>query len=343
MSPAPARRATVVGAGISGVACAQALAAAGVAVRVLDRGRRTGGRLGTRRVELADGSLHVVDTGAAYFTVSDEDFAALVSAWSTEGLARPWTDTLSLLGPDGPRGSTTGPQRWSAPGSLRGLVEHLARGLEVTSQHAVRSVGVVDGLPSVDGEGVDAVVLAMPDPQAGRLLDVAASPGLASARRVLSRPWNAVTTVYASWDEAWWPSLDAGFVADDDLVSLLADDGSRRGDGAPVLVAHSTPEAARGALGDPDSLVAPVLARLPHLLGADPAAVPAPRTAAAHRWSFASPEQAHDQPHLLTAVAGGLLGVCGDGWAATPSGKPRVEQAWRSGRDLGRELAERLS
>lgn len=343
MSASSAPRVLVVGAGISGVACAQALAGAGVGVRVADRGRRAGGRLGVRRVELADGGEHVVDTGAAYFTVSDESFAALASAWSTEGLARPWTDTFSLLGPDGPRGSTTGPQRWSAPGGLRSLVEHLAEGLEVSHRSAVRSVGVADGLPAVDGEGFDAVVLAMPDPQAGRLLDVDASGQLASARRVLSRPWDAVTTVYATWDEAWWPALDAGFVADDDLVSLVADDGSRRGDGAPVLVAHTTPEAARNALGDPESLVAPVLARLPHLLGTDPASVPAPRSAAAHRWSFASPSQVHDSPHLLTAVAGGLLGVCGDAWAATPSGKPRVEQAWRSGRDLGRELAERLA
>ncbi|TNM69127.1 NAD/FAD-dependent oxidoreductase [Streptomyces sp. NP160] len=349
MSPADAPaaggspRVDVVGTGISGVACAQALVGAGFDVRVLDRGRRPGGRLGLRRVELADGSQHLVDTGAAYFTVSDPDFAALAAGWSTDGLAHPWTDTFSLLGPDGPRGTKAGPQRWSAPGGLRSLVERLAAGLEVTSGHAVRSVGVADGMPALDGRPADAVVLAMPDPQAGRLLDVEASPGLASARRVLSRPWDAVITVYAAWDEAWWPALDAGFVADDDLVSLLADDGSRRGDGAPVLVAHTTADAARGALGDPDSLVRPVLERLPHLLGAAPGDVPEPRAAAAHRWSFASPSQVHDAPHLLTAVAGGLLGVCGDAWAATSSGRPRVEQAWRSGRDLGRELAERLA
>jgi len=348
----------VVGAGVSGAACAQVLRAAGVAVRVLDRGRRPGGRLGARRVELAGGGEHVVDTGAAYFTVSDEAagqeagasgapasaaaFAGMVSAWSSAGLATPWTDTLSLLGPDGPRGSTTGPQRWSAPGALRSLVtDHLLDGLDVETGRAVRSVGVVGGRPALDGEPVDAVVLAMPDPQAGRMLDVDASPGLASARRVLSRAWDPVTTVYAVWDEPWWPALTAGFVADDDLLSLVADDGARRGDGAPVLVAHTTGPAAREHLGDPDALVAPVLERLGAVLGVP--SPPAPRSAAAHRWSFASPQEAHEQPHLLTAVAGGLLGVCGDGWAATASGKPRVEQAWRSGHELGRALAERLA
>lgn len=350
-----ARRAVVVGAGVSGAACAQVLRSSGVQVRVLDRGRRPGGRLGTRRVELADGTEHVVDTGAAYFTVSDEvsdegadpsgsaaGFAGVVSGWSGADLARPWTDTLSLLGPDGPRGTTRGPQRWSAPRGLRSLVtDSLLEGLDVEAGRAVRSVGVADGLPAVDSEPADAVVLAMPDPQAGRILDVDASPGLASARRVLARAWSPVITVYAVWDEAWWPALSAGFVADDDLVSLVADDGARRGDGAPVLVAHTTGPAALAALGDPDAVIAPVLERLGPLLGV--ARPPAPRSAAAHRWSFASPEEAHDQPHLLTAVAGGLLGVCGDGWAATASGRPRVEQAWRSGHELGRALAERLA
>ena len=39
---------TVVGAGIAGLACARALTAGGSAVRVLDRGRRPGGRMSSR-------------------------------------------------------------------------------------------------------------------------------------------------------------------------------------------------------------------------------------------------------------------------------------------------------
>jgi predicted NAD/FAD-dependent oxidoreductase len=330
------RSATVVGAGIAGVACAQALRAGGVDVRVLDRGRRPGGRMGTRRLQLGGGE-HVVDTGAAYFTVRDEHFAALVDGWSQAGRARPWTDAVDVLHPDGSREPRSGPQRWAAPGGLRGLVDDLAEGLEVSRTTTVRSVGVADGRPAVDGRPDDAVVLAMPDPQAGRLLDVDASEHLASTRRVLSRPWDAVITVYAAWQERWWPALDAAFVADDDLVTLVADDGSRRGDGAPVLVAHSTGAAAQAHLGDPDALLGPVLERLGALLGGGTA--PEPLVAATQRWSFAQPSEPHAEPYLLTAVGSGVLGVCGDAWGE----RPRVEQAWRSGRDLGRALAERLA
>ena len=332
----PARpRAVVVGAGISGIACARALSAGGVQVQVRDRGRRPGGRLGVRTLELPGGGEHVVDTGAAYLTARDEEFSALVEDWAARGLARPWTDTLAVLAPGGVRELTTGPQRWAAPGGLRSLVTDLAEDVDVVPSATVRSASVVDDRPAADGEAVDALVLAMPDPQAGRLL--AAEGPLGAVRARLARPWEPVVTVYALWEQRWWPDLDAGFVADDPLLSLVADDGRRRGDGAAVLVAHTTAAAAAEHLGDPEALAAPVLERLGVVLGV--AAVPAPVVVAVHRWSFASPAEPHEEPYLLADAGRGLLGVCGDGWG----GRPRVEQAWRSGTDLGRELAARLA
>ena len=333
MSPARPR-AVVVGAGISGIACARALSAGGVQVQVRDRGRRPGGRLGLRTLELPGGGEHVVDTGAAYLTARDAEFSAVVEDWAARRLARPWTVPFALLAPGGVRGLTTGPHRWASPGGLRGLVADLAADVDVVPGATVRSVSVADDRPATDGEAVDALVLVMPDPQAGRLL--AADGPLGDVRARLARPWEPVVTVYALWERRWWPDLDAGFVADDPLLSLVADDGRRRGDGAAVLVAHSTAAAAAEHLGDPEALVAPVLERLGVVLGVD--AVPAPVTAAAHRWSFASPVEPHEEPYLLTGAGRGLLGVCGDGWGA----RPRVEQAWRSGTDLGRDLAARL-
>ena len=65
----------VVGAGISGLACARALRSAGLPVRVLDRGRKPGGRMASRRLQ-----GRPVDIGASYFTAGDDDaFAALVA------------------------------------------------------------------------------------------------------------------------------------------------------------------------------------------------------------------------------------------------------------------------
>ena len=144
----------VVGAGLSGVACARELRAAGLDTRVLDRGRVPGGRMAART--LWD---RRVDLGASYLTVSDPGFAAVVDDWAERGLAREWTDTFTALG-GGTQDSKTGPVRWGAAHGLRSLVEDLATDLAVERRE-------VQALEELDA---DAVVLAMPDPQARRLV-----------------------------------------------------------------------------------------------------------------------------------------------------------------------------
>lgn len=305
----------VVGAGLAGVACGVELAAAGVDVRILERARTVGGRMASRRI---DG--RPVDLGAAYFTVSDPAFAQVVARWRTAGLARPWTTELAVLR-RGERTRAPGPVRWAAPGGLRSLVAALAEGLPVELEHQVRRVGPG---PTVDGEPADAVVLAMPDPQARRLL-----PDDSPDAALVDRRWRSVIAVAAGWARREWPPMPAAFVNDHPLLSLVADDGDRRGDGAPVLVAHTTDEVALRYDARPDDAVAPVLDALRQLLGVRSE----PVWTHAHRWRFASPPEARDEPFHLGADG---VALAGDGW-----GKPRVETAWKSGTALGRALVER--
>jgi len=301
----------VVGAGIAGIACAVELAAAGVPVRVLERARTLGGRMAS-----ADLEGRPVDYGAAYFTVRDPEFAAVVEGWRTAGLARQWTSELTVFGTEG-RSSKSGPVRWAAPHGLRSLVVDLAQGLDITFGHEVHRVG-----PGVDGHPADVVVLAMPDPQAERLLDAGSAAGAA----VAGRPWRPVIAVTAAYVEREWTPLPAAFVNDHPVLSLIADDGDRRGDGAAVLVAHTTAAVARRHDGDPDGAVPEVLAALGELLGLQQR----PRWTRAHRWRYAAPERERDTSFLLTSDG---IALAGDGW-----GRSSIETAWRSGTLLGREL-----
>jgi len=320
----------VVGAGISGIACARRLHDAGVAVRVVERSHRLGGRMAVRTEHLA-GRPHAVDIGASYFTVQDPRFTQVVTAWQRLGLARPWTDTFFLATPDGRIGTTSSPTRWSSPQGLRSLVEHLAEGLDVTLRHEVREVRVAyDGAPVVDGEPARGVVLAMPDPQAADLLP----PHLARELGVAGRSWNAALCVWAAWPQRWWPPFDGVFVDDSAVLAWVADDGRRRGDGAPVLVAHTTAPFAEARLDDVASGVEPVLAEVPAVIGAG--AMPDPQWVRVHRWSLASPRLNRRDAFGLTESR---IGVCGDAWGS----RSRVEQAWLSGHLLGEELATRLA
>ena len=308
---------TVVGAGIAGVACARALADGGVAARVLDRGHRPGGRMASRTMR----GGRVVDIGASYLTASaGSAFAGVVADWVDRGLARPWTDTFAVAGPGGVERTTTGPVRYAAPGGLRALVADLAVPVDVRREQTVEQVR--QG-PTVDGEAVAAAVLAMPDPQARRLLD----PGTAD-RLLGDRAWEPALAVVLGFDRRCWPAdLHGAFVHDDDAVAWIADDGDRRGDGAPVLVAHTTPALAAAHLADPDAAAPTVTEAVVRVLALDDA----PAWTTVHRWTFARPAEARPEPYgLLDGI-----GACGDGWSA-PS---RVEAAWTSGTALGRALA----
>ena len=311
----------VVGAGIAGVSCARVLQQAGLAVVVLDRGRKAGGRMArwTR-----DG--RAVDIGAAYFTVRDPAFAALAEEWATRGIAHPWADRFVVDEPSGRRSETTAPVRWSAEGGLRSLVEDLATGLDVRLGHEVTSVEIEGAqVVRVDGQPVQGVVLAMPDPQVADLVgaDVAVAAGL-------DDEWDPVVSVAARFPARAWPTVDGVFVHGSP-VSLLVDDGRRRGDGAPVLVAHCTHEVSREHLDDPSALVPTVLAEMGRLLPG----LGDPVWAEAKRWGSAEPRR----PRASTFYLGEAnLAICGDGWST----RPRIEAAWRSGRDAGHALIARL-
>ena len=309
----------VIGAGISGVGCARALSEAGLAVRVLDRGRRVGGRMASRSV---DG--RPVDIGASYLTASVPAFVRVVADWQERGLVHPWTDTFRAISGEGSE-DKQGPLRFGAAAGLRSLVEDLATGLDVESGHTVERVSD-DGNLRVDGVPASAVVLAVPDPQGARLLD----DTLPDERAALKVDFEPVLALTARWARRSW-DLDGAFLNDDPVLDWVADDGRRRGDGAPVLVAHSSAEFAAQHLCDPDAATGSMVGALRRNLG-----VGEPVQVDVHRWTFARPSTGRTE---LFFLGDRNVGICGDAW----SEKPRVEGAYLSGRALGDALAARLT
>ncbi|MDI6099359.1 FAD-dependent oxidoreductase [Actinoplanes sp. NEAU-A12] len=290
----------VVGAGIAGLSCARALAAGGARVRVVERGRVPGGRLASKRY---DGRY--ADIGAAYLVADDPDFTAQVTSWESRGLARPWTDTFRVY-PGG--AETAGPMRWAAPGGLRSLAADLTDGLDV------RLSAPLDAVPG----DADVVVLAMPGPQALRL---APPPAIVAA--ATAQIWQSVITAVLTYPSHEWGELHGAFVNDHPTLATVCDDGDRRGDGAPVLVAHSTAALAARHLEDPET-AGPILAgAVGELLG-----LRAEPEARVHRWTYARSEPT-DAPYAVD----GRVWLCGDAF-----GRPRVQTAWLSGRAVARAL-----
>ncbi|WP_028311995.1 NAD(P)/FAD-dependent oxidoreductase [Derxia gummosa] len=105
--PNPPLHIAIVGAGVSGAACARRLALAGHHAVLFDKARGPGGRMSTRRGSApADASLPITvdqpgatpfafDHGAQYFTARHPDFRAVVEAGTAAGWIAPWTPRIA--------------------------------------------------------------------------------------------------------------------------------------------------------------------------------------------------------------------------------------------------------
>jgi renalase len=285
---------------VAGLACARELIDAGIPARVVERGRVVGGRLASKHL---DGRW--ADIGAAYLTADDHAFQGRLDGWRVAGLAAPWTDTMvSFAGGSTTPVPATGPMRWSAPGGLRSLAEDLAAELDVTLGYEMLS------LP----DGDDPIVLAMPGPQARQLI------ALDEARR---QEWSPVLTAVLTYPERVWADFRGAFVNDHPILATLCDDGDRRGDRAPVLVAHSTAAFAREHGQEGAGEMATAVAELMRL-NEKPEVY-------ARRWSFAQPSPVSGQ-----FARQGNIYLAGDAF-----GKPKVQTAWLSGRAVARDIIQR--
>lgn len=137
-------RVAIIGGGLSGLSCAQQLAARGIESCVFDTGEHgVGGRLATR--VSADGSLPseapqglVFDHAAQFFTVSDPRFARHVKRWQAAGAVKRWGGPVGSLCADGTCKPVPSNDRYVAVGGMRSLAEHLVAEAVATGLVEVR-------------------------------------------------------------------------------------------------------------------------------------------------------------------------------------------------------------
>src|SRR5512139_1455019 len=177
----------IVGAGVSGLSCARALADAGRKALVLDRARGVGGRCATRRLE-----GQPIDYGPAFLHGRDPAFLAALAAVPATPLPG-WPSAVSGIGPPcQPEAFAPGEQRLAFAEGVAAFPRHLASGIEVRLEVKVSAVepdGAGVRVLTAAGERLRAgtVVLAVAAEQALALLDAWPSPPpeVASARALL--------------------------------------------------------------------------------------------------------------------------------------------------------------
>ena len=324
----------VIGAGMAGLACSQALQQAGFLVTVFEKSRGPSGRVSTRT-----GEGWQCDHGAQYFTVSQPAFAAQVQRWLQAGVVAEWqgrlfeTDGVQLSPKQSDKVRYVGVPKNTAP------AREMAGLLEVEFEHTVTSLRVEAGKWHVRSqehgvypETFDQLVLAIPSPQAHALLAAEALPFADLAGGVKMR---GCWALMARYPQALDLPFDGLFVNSGPL-SWVARDSSKPGrlpvDGSTqdVWVLHASAEWTEANLErEADAVAQDLLAAFGQLGGAVPAEYQI------HRWRYADCADTLDSGFAWDADA--QLGLCGD-WLN--GGK--VEGAWMSGYSLASRLTQNV-
>jgi predicted NAD/FAD-dependent oxidoreductase len=337
------RHIAIVGAGIAAIACARTLVQAGHRVTVFEKSHGVGGRMSTR-----SSAFGTFDHGAQYFTVRDPRFVRALQA--TAAACKPWSaNTVRVLDSHGRVAAAGLPARephWVPTPGMNALVRQWAQPLadagqleldtKVTAiepdalnkkQWQLRTAGAGDS--SHVFSGFDAVVLAVPGPQAQALLLSTKQGKLAEkvGRCTVAPCW----TLMLAFPQAVQPGLTTlgpqwnAARSTHHRIAWLTRESSKPGRGAIErwTVQASAAWSQEHLQDDPARITAKLIKAFSEVTGirAEPAHTEA------HRWLYAKTEKPLGQSHLWNAKDG--IGVCGD-WCLGH----RVEDAFVSGLEL---------
>lgn len=323
----------VIGAGLSGLACARALTTTGRSPVVYEHSRGVGGRCATRRVQ-----GQPVDHGAAFLHGSDAGFLAEVRGVPGVTVLDGWPRAIEGDGPPClPKAFLPQEQRLAYAEGLTAFPKHVAQGLDVRLQSPVEALSPARGGVIIRTQGgatafAESVVLAVPPPAALKLLAPLAGEqreeaAIAALLGMIGS--QACLTVLAGYEPgAPRPSWDVRYPDDSTIVQMISHDSSKRA--APrfvVLVIQARPCWSRVHIESADaSWSAGLIDEAARLVGAWAGR---PAWVEAHRWRFARTDRGSElsRPVAFPVRGGGRVIVTGESFA--PGGG--IEASWLAG------------
>lgn len=309
-------RIVIIGAGMAGLTCAQAICKAGHAVTLFDKGRGAGGRISTRRISVNEETL-AFDHGAQYFTARGASFREQVAHWHIRGVVAPWP--------------VAGADAWVGTPGMNAPVAHMAAQQEVHfSSHVMglASEGRKWRIMLQDGCAhgpYDAAILALPAEQAAAFLGAHDLQMAAHAVAARSRPcW---TAMIAFSDRL---PIETDILRSAGPIAWAARNSSKPGRDTPEtwVVQAGSDWSLRHLEKDAEDVAERLAAWLTNQTWS--VSLPDRKCLAAHRWRYAM-----TRPSSCGALWNRdlRLGACGD-WLLGP----RIELAWQSGSALAAKI-----
>ncbi len=303
----------VIGAGIAGLSAAAALQKAGRKAVLIDKGKRVGGRMATRRIGAA-----TFDHGAQFITARDSRFGEVLENARTAGAALEWCR--------GFKAEADGHARWRGTPGMSSLAKHLALGLEIVQEKQVSALHQMTDHRSIsmaDGEvwSAKAIILTAPVPQSLVLLEaggIVLEPVL--KMRLSAIQYERCLAVMAVLDgPSRMPPL-GGFAPTQGPIAWIADNQLKGVSAEPAVTIHATDEFSVARWDqDRDETARMLIAAADKWLGVGI------KSFQIHGWRFSKPKQTDPSSCAVVSTAPPLV-LAGDAFAG-----PRVEGAALSG------------
>ncbi|MEA5098583.1 MAG: FAD-dependent oxidoreductase [Burkholderiaceae bacterium] len=321
----------IIGAGISGLACAQNLQQRGHTVTLFEKNEAVGGRVSTRQTEIGG-----FDLGAQFFTAISDDFKKDVAVWRKQGLVSPWHGRLVQLQDGVASPGRPSSQRFVAVPGMGELAHHLAHGLEVRCGQTVSGIEPFGQSGkwslALKSEGAvthagpfDAVVVATPADQAAMLL--AHAPALAGKADQVGHV--ACWALMLGFQEPLNLDFDGAWVTHHRLAWIARDDSKpeRRGGERWIALARvewSAEHLKDGMVRARDKLIK-AFQESTHTRVQ-------PTHAMAQLWPYAQSTKPLAKSCLWDDKL--KIGACGDWFTAGLEGGGQIEHAYMSGKML---------
>ena len=310
-------KATIVGAGLSGLVAGRTFTAAGHDVVILDKGRGVGGRLATRRI-----GHGVFDHGAQFFTVRDPEFAAMVDEWLASEIVREWCRGFGA--------EQDGYPRYVGNKGMTDIAKYLARDLDIRTSSLVFSVlanehgGWSTTLDTGESFESDCVLLTAPIAQS---FGFAFIGGVELPEDLRSIDYDRTLALLAVLDSAPAIPSPGALQNPDGVFSFVGDNFAKGISPVHAVTFHANPAWSLEHWETPHDVAEGLLreAAMPYLGGANIV------DANFKRWRFATPQRNWPDRHWMSET--GTMALAGDAFAG-----PRMEGAVLSGLSAARAL-----
>lgn len=316
----------IIGAGISGLTAGRLLAKAGHEVTVFEKSRGYGGRLATRYT--GEKLEQRIDHGTPYFEVATPEFKEFITELTENNLVKPWGNKFKFY--DGEKLLNENPNNDDYPVftsvyGMNTIGKHLARWVDVKENTKVggltyfgdnrsRKRPWIINLTSSETFGADAVILALPAPQAYGILSttVDETNTLKIIRQIDDvhyRPSYSLIVGYNGIDIPDWEAI----TCKSDVLDTISNEGLKRnGEQGTAFVLKANEQFTRthsNRNSDNAVIIKSMISEFANIVGGWASS---PQSHQLHLWKFSQAKSSLDLPYFELEDEKSPLALVGD-------------------------------